>query len=741
VLAPGRVERQDEGMSNRLARERSPYLLQHANNPVDWYPWGDEAFARARRDDKPIFLSIGYSTCHWCHVMEHESFEDPQVAAGLNADFVSIKVDREERPDIDRVYMMFVQAATGAGGWPMSVWLTPDLKPFFGGTYFPPTSRWGRPGFVEVLGQLAAAWRDNRADLLRSADDMLDQLRQSTGADQAAPDRAPVAGRDALTTGIAAFAQAFDGRHGGFGGAPKFPRPSELIFLLHAHALTGDWEARKMALETLRAMSLGGMRDHVGGGFHRYSVDAEWRVPHFEKMLYDQAQLVLAYLEAGQASGDGDFETVAEDTLGYVLRDLTSPAGAFYSAEDADSEVPQPLVPSGAPILGGPAHVEKKEGAFYVWSAGEVSRLLGNDAAVVARRFGIEPGGNALADPQGEFTGQNLFYVAQSIEDVAARTGQSVDGVVATLARARQVLFTARESRPRPHLDDKILTAWNGLMIAAFARAARQLIDSPRREDWRNAAVTAAGWVRQALWQPATGRLLRRHRDGESAIDAFCEDYAYLTWGLVELFQATGDSAWLEWALELVEAQTTLFFDARDGGWFSTTGHDPSVLLRVKEDYDGAEPAAASVTVRNLITLGHLTGDAALIDRASRTLERYGPEIGRAVRVMPLMVSNIALWRGGGTQILLAGAADAPDTRALSAAVARQHQPWAVTIPLVTPEAAQALAARLPWVGATPVRAEAAAYVCDNFTCQPPVSDVDALTRQLEDALRGKRVG
>ncbi len=285
-------------MANRLAQERSPYLLQHADNPVDWYPWGDEAFARARAEDKPIFLSIGYSTCHWCHVMAHESFEDPQVAAVLNRSFVSVKLDREERPDVDRVYMMFVQATTGAGGWPMSVWLTPDLKPFFGGTYFPPTSRWGRPGFVDVLEQLASAWQTDRKDLLSSADDILGRLREATGADSAAPDRAPVAGRDALATGIASFAQTFDERRGGFGGAPKFPRPAELMFLLHAHALTGDWQARKMALDTLRAMSLGGMRDHVGGGFHRYSVDAEWRVPHFEKMLYDQAQLVLAYLEA-----------------------------------------------------------------------------------------------------------------------------------------------------------------------------------------------------------------------------------------------------------------------------------------------------------------------------------------------------------------------------------------------------------------------------------------------------------
>ncbi|MFI5179426.1 MAG: thioredoxin domain-containing protein, partial [Vicinamibacterales bacterium] len=322
-------------MPNRLATERSPYLLQHADNPVNWFPWGDAAFDAAAREDKPIFLSIGYSTCHWCHVMAHESFEDAAVADVLNRHFVPIKVDREERPDIDRVYMTFVQATTGAGGWPMSVWLTPDRKPFFGGTYFPPSSRWGRPGFVEVLSELARAWRDERTRLLKSADDIVTRLREATGADDAARDRAPVAGREAVDAGVAVFAQTFDRRHGGFGGAPKFPRPSELLFLFEAWALSGNAEARRMALDTLRAMALGGMRDHVGGGFHRYSVDAEWRVPHFEKMLYDEAQLVLAYLDAAQVSGEAFYAAVAENTLAYVVRDLTDPDGACYSAEDA----------------------------------------------------------------------------------------------------------------------------------------------------------------------------------------------------------------------------------------------------------------------------------------------------------------------------------------------------------------------------------------------------------------------
>ena len=721
-------------MSNRLAHERSPYLLQHASNPVDWYPWGEEAFERARREDKPIFLSIGYSTCHWCHVMEHESFEDADVAAALNRDFVSIKVDREERPDVDRVYMTFVQATTGAGGWPMSVWLTPELKPFFGGTYFPPTSKWGRPGFIEILGQLASAWKNEREQVTGSAQMVVDRLREATSGDEADTDHRAVAGREAIDAGIAAFTQAFDVRRGGFGGAPKFPRPSELLFLLHAHAFTGDRNARTMAVETLRAMALGGMRDQVGGGFHRYSVDAEWRVPHFEKMLYDQAQLVVAYLEAFQATGDEFYATIAEDTLDYVRRDLTAPEGAFFSAEDADSAVP--VSASADTVHAG----EKREGAFYVWTQGEIDRLLGDDAPIVSRRFGVEPRGNALADPQNEFVDQNILYISQSIDEVSARTGKPVEEVMAALARARGTLFDARASRPRPHLDDKILTAWNGLMIAAFARAARVLVNSPRRDEWRTTAERAAAWIHHTLWTDDR-RLLRRYRDGDAAIDGFCEDYAYLVWGLTELFQTTGEGRWLGWALELTALQTSLFHDTRDGGWFSTTAEDPTVLLRLKEDYDGAEPAAASVTVRNLIVLGHLTSDRDLLDRAERTLGRYGSDIGRAVRVIPLMVANLALWHGGAPQIVLAGDPGSSDTRDLEAVIARRYVPAAVTIPLVSDDQRAALGARLPWLAAMSARdGRATAYVCQNFTCQEPVTTPAALERQLEGLGQARRI-
>jgi uncharacterized protein YyaL (SSP411 family) len=705
-------------MANRLAAERSPYLLQHADNPVDWYPWGTEAFERARREDKPIFLSIGYSTCHWCHVMAHESFEDPATAALLNDRFVSIKVDREERPDVDRIYMTFIQATTGAGGWPMSVWLTPELKPFFGGTYFPPTARWGRPGLRDVLARIADVWENERETVVASADRILEGLREASGTDPS-PESAPVAALDAVDAGIEELAVAYDARYGGFGGAPKFPRPSELLFLLDAHAVTGRDDARDMALETLRAMSRGGLRDQLGGGFHRYSVDAGWRVPHFEKMLYDQAQIALALLTAWSVSADDFFALIAADTLEYVRRELTAPSGAFYSAEDADSPAP------------GEEGAHGREGACYLWTRAEVEDLLGDDAPLVCRFYGIEADGNALVDPGGDLKGRNVLYIASSTEDLLRVSGRPLDEVAAVLTRARNVLLAARATRPRPHLDDKIITAWNGLAIAAFSRAARVLVDDERRVAWLENAGRAADWLQEHMWRPGERRLFRRHRDGESAIEAGCEDYAALVWGLLELFQATGEPRWLEWAIELTRSQMQLFFDPRDGGWFATTGEDPSLLLRIKEDYDGAEPSAASMTVRNLITLGRLTGDPEFDDYAGRTLERYGPHIGRAVRVMPLMVANLAAWHGDDTQVVIAGG-DGEARRSFERVLARRHVPWATSVVLPSAGTAASLAALLPWTGAMWPESGARVYVCDNFTCQAPDVDPAALERTLD---------
>ena len=699
---------------NRLASEQSPYLLQHKDNPVDWYPWGQDAFDRARQENKPIFLSIGYSTCHWCHVMEHESFENPAIAELLSRHFVSIKVDREERPDVDRVYMTFVQATTGSGGWPMSVWLTPRLEPFYGGTYFPPEARWGRPGFTEILEEIARVWREEQAKVEQSAATIVGRLQsmRTNGGAGAVPDIG------VLDRTVAEFASSFDARRGGFGGAPKFPRPSELLFLLREHARTRATGPRDMVLVTLRAMALGGMRDHLGGGFHRYSVDADWRVPHFEKMLYDQAQLVLAYAEAAQVTGDPFYAEVALDTLDYVRRDLTSPGGGFFSAEDADSVPPEQA---------SEVRPHKMEGAFYIWRDEEIQEVLGTDADVFRARFGILPDGNAPADPQDEFTHKNLLYTARSIEDVASRTGRSVDEVANALRKSRGLLTTRRATRPRPHLDDKILTAWNGLMIAAFARAARTIDGA---EGYVLDARRAARFVHEHLWQPSSRTLLRRYRDGSAGVEAYAEDYAYLIFGLLELFQADGDAAWLEWAITLQTRQDELFWDPIDGGWFSTTGKDESVLLRLKEDYDGAEPAASSVSVMNLLALSHLV--QGFSEKIEQTLGVFASRVAQSGRVAPMMLAALSAYHAGTPQLVIVGEASHQGTRALHDVLRRHYLPTAIVMPL-TPDEHDKISALLPWTATMKaVDGRATAYLCRNFVCEAPTTDAGQLERLLD---------
>jgi uncharacterized protein YyaL (SSP411 family) len=712
-------------VANRLAQEHSPYLLQHQHNPVDWYPWGDEAFARARREGKPIFLSIGYSTCHWCHVMEHESFEDAGIAAVLNELFVSIKVDREERPDVDRVYMTFVQATTGSGGWPMSVWLTPELAPFYGGTYFPPRSKWGKPGFVELLQEIARAWREERDKVLQSAGAIVERLR-SFGAREPDEGLPPPSVLDRATS---EFAGVFDRRRGGFGSAPKFPRPSELLFLLREHARTGAAEPREMAVATLGAMAMGGMRDHLGGGFHRYSVDGDWRVPHFEKMLYDQAQLVLAYVEAAQVTGDRYYAEVALDTLEYVRRDMTDAGGGFYSAEDADSIPPEQA---------GAETPHKSEGAFYIWRDDEIVELLGEDAPIFRARYGVLPGGNAPFDPQEEFTGKNLLYTARPLETIASEAGTPLADVVASLRRSRAVLFAARNQRPRPHLDDKVLTAWNGLMIAAFSRAGRLVPGAAR---YIADAQRAARFVRERLWDAASRTLTRRYRQGHSAVEGYAEDYAFLIFGLLELFQADGDAAWLDWAIALQTRQDELFGDADGGGWFSTSGQDPSVLLRLKEDYDGAEPSASSIGAHNLNVLAHLTGDAAAIDRLDHTLRHVGSRAAASGRAAPMMLAVLSSYHAGVRQVVVLGEhglgeqraeREAGTTGALMEVIRGEYLPSTIVVP-VDYRNQEAIARLLPWVGAMTAteNKEAAAYVCRDFTCQAPTGDPQVLATAL----------
>src|SRR5213080_2853133 len=597
--------------TNRLAREKSPYLLQHAHNPVDWYPWGEEAFAKARRENKPIFLSIGYSTCHWCHVMAHESFEDEATAAIMNREFVSIKVDREERPDVDRVYMTFVQATTGGGGWPMSVWLTPDLKPFVGGTYFPPVDRYGQPGFTKVLERIAAAWKQDHAKIADQGSKLLEALRESQNAQAETTAKID---NQFFQTAYEQLSRSFDDKEGGFGTAPKFPRPVSQNFLTRFYARDPKGESGKRALEmdllTLRKMAAGGMHDHLGGGFHRYSVDRYWHVPHFEKMLYDQAQLAVVYLDAFQITQDRQFASVARDILDYVARDMTSNEGGFFSAEDADS-----LFEHGKP--------EHGEGAFYIWTKNEIDTALGNAAEIFDFHYGVQSHGNAPegSDPQDEFRGKNILIERHTIAETAQHFQKPEDAVRDLLRQSREKLFAIRSKRPRPHFDDKIIAAWNGLMISAYARAA-QILDEPR---YLKSATLATNFVRAHLWDDAKKTLYRSYREGRGRVEGFTDDYAFVIKGLLDLYEASFDIEWLKFAIELQETQDRLFFDGKNGGYFSTSGKDESVVLRMKDDNDSAEPASSSVAAHNLLRLAQIRDKKQWEERAEKTTGAFHP--------------------------------------------------------------------------------------------------------------------
>ncbi|HEU4772890.1 MAG TPA: thioredoxin domain-containing protein, partial [Candidatus Udaeobacter sp.] len=599
--------------TNRLAQEKSPYLLQHAHNPVNWYPWGEEAFAKARQEKKPIFLSVGYSTCHWCHVMAHESFESEDVAAIMNREFVNIKVDREERPDVDRVYMTFVQATTGSGGWPMSVWLTPDLKPFVGGTYFPPTERYGQPAFTKVLERIATAWKEDHDKIVEQGSKIVEALRESQSA-------APGEGKiddSVLTAAYRQIDRSYDPKEGGFGNAPKFPRPVTLNFLTRFYARDPRSDDRKhaldMALFTLRKMAGGGMHDHIGGGFHRYSVDRYWHVPHFEKMLYDQAQLAVAYLDAFQITKNTRYESVARGILDYVARDMTSKEGGFFSAEDADS-----AVVAGS---GDPGHSKTAEGAFYLWTKKEIDDALRDAAEIFSFHYGVQAHGNAPegSDPHDEFRGKNILIERHTIAKTAEHFKKSEQEIAKLLKQSQEKLFSIRAKRPRPHLDDKIIAAWNGLMISAYARAA-QVLDDAR---YLEIGTRAANFLRANLYEEKSKLLYRNYRNGRSDIEAFADDYAFVIQGLLDLYEASFDVDWLKFAIELQQTQNQLFFDEKNGGYFSSSGRDKSVFVRMKDDNDGAEPAASSITALNLLRLSQIYDDAKTAERAKKTIDAF----------------------------------------------------------------------------------------------------------------------
>ncbi|GIK15526.1 MAG: thioredoxin domain-containing protein [Planctomycetota bacterium] len=679
---------------NRLVFEKSPYLLQHAGNPVDWFPWGDEAFARARAEDKPVFLSIGYSTCHWCHVMEHESFEADDVAALLNRDFICVKVDREERPDVDAVYMSVCQAMTGGGGWPLTILMTPDRRPFFAATYIPREDRFGRAGMLRVLPQIAEVWRTRRGEV----ENVARQITEQIASRDAAPDAGDI-DTETLALGFRQLAGRFDAERGGFGDAPKFPTPHHLTFLLRWWKRSGDAAALNFVERTLSAMATGGIYDHLGFGFHRYSTDADWLVPHFEKMLYDQALLVIAYAEGHQATGKPEYARTVREVMTYVLRDMTSPEGAFYSAEDADSE--------------------GVEGKFYLWTAEEVRAALGeDDARVAAAIWNLRPDGNFTNPHTPPRT--NILHLARPLSAVAAELKTPEDELRRRAERIRNRLFETRRERIPPHKDDKVLTDWNGLMIAAASIASRAF-DEPRYAD---AARRAADFVLTRL-RREDGRLLKRYREGDAGLPAHLDDYAYLIWGLIELYETTFDPRYLEAAIELQRVQTAQFGDAEHGGFFLTAADGEKLIARPKELYDGALPSGNSVSALNLLRLARLTGDPALEALASRTVTVFAGTARHAPMAFTQFLCAADFALGPAYEVVIAGTPDAADTRAMLGALNRRFHPNVVV--LLRPDAPDAppITRLAPFTAAQkPIDGKATAYVCRNFACAAPTTDV-----------------
>lgn len=611
-------------MPNALATETSPYLLQHADNPVDWLPWSEEAFAKAKREDKLVFLSIGYSTCHWCHVMERESFENEAIAAVMNRNFVNIKVDREERPDIDATYMAFVQATSGQGGWPLSVWLTPDALPVVGGTYFPPEDKFGRPGFPKICEQLGEAFRDDKERVLGSAARVMAHLRKDAAV------QTTLRGMPAETVFgdyLDTCESMFDPHHGGFGGAPKFPRPTLMLTLMQLRErFPADSDERSMAWEmaenTLRAIALGGIHDHLGGGFHRYSVDAYWHVPHYEKMLYDQAQLALAYIGAWQISQDELFRRTAESTLDYVICEMRDPGGAFHSAEDADSL-----------RHFGDAH--KHEGAFWTWAAEEISSLLEPmPAAIFSMAYGVAAEGNARqeSDPHGDLEGQNTLFCALGNNKLAEAFGLPESEIERSLAETRAKLLAHRTTRPKPHRDDKIITAWNGLMISALAQAAAGF----QSETYLNAAITAARFIRENLWDTT---LHRSHRGKRGSAKAFPADYAFLIAGLIDLHAADPSGGWLDWVVELQAVMDRETWSEENIGYVMSSEMNGETLLTIREDYDGAEPSPNHVAALNLLKLAVLTDTETFSKRAESLLRAGAGTLAKQVFAAPVLLA------------------------------------------------------------------------------------------------------
>ena len=692
-------------MSNRLAHEQSPYLLQHKDNPVDWFPWSEDAFRRAEEEDKPIFLSIGYSTCHWCHVMEYESFENEEVARLMNDAFIPIKVDREERPDVDGVYMTVCQMMTGQGGWPLTIIMTPDKRPFHAATYIPRESRFGRVGMLDLVPRIKDVWENRRDDVLKTAGQVTGALERTAQASAAGPEPTEQRLHDAFRQ----LEGRFDSRYGGFGSAPKFPSPHNLLFLLRYWHRTDLRAALDMVTTTLDFMRLGGIFDHVGFGFHRYATDRTWLLPHFEKMLYDQALLAIAYTEAHQATSRADYRRTTEEIIEYVLRDMRSPEGGFYSAEDADSE--------------------GREGKFYVWTVEEVHEVLATDeAALIVDVFGLRKEGNFEEEATGERTGENVLHLEQNPETVARDRDENPVVLRQTIENARRKLFDRRAQRIRPARDDKILADWNGLMIAALAKASAAFDDPLLAQT----AGEAAGFVLREM-RDNSGRLLHRFRNGEAAIAGHLDDYAYMIWGLLELYEASFDPKMLSEALELNRHLVTHFWDDTGGGFYFTADDAESLLVRRKEFYDGAVPSGNAVAMHNLLRLERITGDAGFGERASTLAKSAGDALEKMPSGFTALLSAVDFALGPTLEVVIAGRAESPDTAELARAVQDIFLPNKVLL-FRSSDENDAIIKIAPFVAAhTTIDDRATAYVCRNFTCDAPVtSATDLMTALLQ---------
>jgi uncharacterized protein YyaL (SSP411 family) len=688
---------------NRLINEKSPYLLQHAYNPVDWYPWGEEAFEKARKENKPIFLSIGYSTCHWCHVMERESFEDPEVAKLLNEVFVSIKVDREERPDIDSIYMTVCQMMTGSGGWPLTIIMTPDKKPFFAGTYFSKDTRFGRIGMMQLVPRIKEIWTTKRQDIINSADKITSTLQQATKASQGEE-----LGESSLKVAYSQLAERFDIMHGGFGRAPKFPTPHNLLFLLRYWKRTGNEGALEMVEKTLDAMRLGGIYDHVGFGFHRYSTDAEWFLPHFEKMLYDQALLSMAYIELYQVTGEEEYERTVREVFTYVLRDMTSPQGGFYSAEDADSE--------------------GEEGKFYTWTEKEIKEVLNKEEAdLIIDVFNAEKGGNFNEEATGKGTGSNILHLKRSIPEIASQLKISKEDLEKRLDSAREKLFVAREKRIHPHKDDKILTDWNGLMIAALAKGA-QVFNEP---SYVEAAKRALDFILKNLRKP-DGRLLHRYRDGQAAISAHVDDYAFLIWGLLELYETTFDINYLQTAIDLNRDFITHFWDDQNGGFYFTANDGEDLIIRQKEVYDGAIPSGNSVAMLNLLRLNRIAANADFEEKAQKIVRAFSKNVKEFPSAHTQLMVALDFGIGPSYEVVIVGDSRADDTKNMLKAVREKYVPNKVILLRQTEKEEPEISTIAEFTRSQlSLGGKATAYVCLNHVCKLPTTDISKMLELL----------